>query len=99
MGKTVDKITLLPIDYKIMAALKNVTCLPASWDKKFIKSISGEVMMSEKQRYWMIRLFHKYRRQIRNYETLFLELEPDNHTVKLENTIFGTEIKIERRKD
>lgn len=56
----------------IASALSQVTFLPGSFDKRFVKQLPNwlEREMTEKGRDKMIALFHKYRRQIPNYEKL-----------------------------
>lgn len=56
----------------IAEALSNVTFLPGSFDKRFVKQLPNwlEREMTEKGRARMIAIFHKYRRQIPNYEKL-----------------------------
>lgn len=56
----------------IANALSQVSFLPGSFDKRFVKQLPNwlEREMTEKGRVKMIELLHKYRRQIPNYEKL-----------------------------
>lgn len=50
--------------------LKKCTYQPGAFDKSFVKKINTEpdYIMSEKGRFFMFSLLHKYRRQIGNYQ-------------------------------
>jgi hypothetical protein len=47
-----------------------VTFLPASYDKRFCRGLSPDAGYSEKQIAFIHKLFHKYRRQIYDYESI-----------------------------
>jgi hypothetical protein len=57
-------------EISIIHALSNVTYLPGSFNKRFIRSLNGiadnkpEQEITEKQREWMYRLLYTYRRQV-----------------------------------
>lgn len=55
---------------KIASALKGVTFLPGHFDKRFVRQLNFEKDMTVKGRAFMIKLLHKYRRQIHNYQSL-----------------------------
>lgn len=46
-----------------MKALRHVICPPASWDKRFIRSLGDSISENESRQVW--RLLIRYRRQIR----------------------------------
>lgn len=46
-------------------ALRGCTFIPASWDKKFVRSLQGKEQISERQQYWLKKLVVKYRRQLK----------------------------------
>lgn len=49
---------------EIVNALKQVRCLPGTWDKRFIKSIVFAEALTLNQDEWIYRLLFKYRRQL-----------------------------------
>lgn len=51
-------------DKKMIADLQFCTFLPASFDKKFARDMSGAEKISEKQREYLKKLHYKYRKQI-----------------------------------
>jgi hypothetical protein len=59
----------------LICELNQVTFLPGTWDKKFVRSVfrqfsdNPDKPLSEKQRHWVYRLAYKYRQQL-NYVTL-----------------------------
>lgn len=79
-----EKIVLSDIEKKCFEALKGVTFLPASFDKRFARSIIGATVLTEKQRNYGLYVFNKYRRQIKNYEELAFQLQPDRFDVKVD---------------
>lgn len=64
------------IELKICNRLQFCRFLPATFDKRFVKQLPNwrEREMTEKGRSMMIKLFHKYRRQISDYNSLCAEL-------------------------
>lgn len=53
--------------YDICRELEKVSCLPGTWDKRFIQSVIfglPEDDLTEKQQEWIYRLVYKYRKQI-----------------------------------
>jgi len=47
-----------------------VTFLPGSYDKRFCRGLSPDGDYTEKQIAYMRKCFHKYRRQIKDYEQI-----------------------------
>lgn len=47
-----------------------VTFLPGSYDKRFCNSLAQDADYTEKQIAYMRKCFHKYRRQIKDYEQI-----------------------------
>jgi hypothetical protein len=47
-----------------------VTFLPASYDKRFCRGLPENGKYTEKQISYIHKCFHKYRRQIKDYETI-----------------------------
>lgn len=51
-------------DRALIEKLRGVTFQPGNiWEKKFIQSLLKAATLSEKQRYWLPVLVHKYRKQ------------------------------------
>jgi hypothetical protein len=75
---------------------KHVTFLPASFDKRFVNSISSETECTEKQLKYIEFLFNKYRRQIPDYATLALQFFPErfNIDVQFNSNLFQTDVDI-----
>jgi hypothetical protein len=96
MSKRKPRLPISDIDRKIIAAISAVTFLPGCGDKKFYKSIQNDTWLTEKQKAYLYKIFDRYRRQIRNYETLAMELEPERFKVDVTftQTLFGTESQI-----
>lgn len=61
---------MTPVENSIRIALQKCTFLPGTFDKRFVMNLDGLKPMTEKGRAFMIKCFHKYRRQIPNYEKL-----------------------------
>jgi len=76
-------------EIKVANALLQCTFLPGSFDKRFVKQLPNwqDREMTEKGRAMMLKLFQKYRRQIRNYEELLLEVYPDSFSIQFD--MFG----------
>lgn len=58
---------LRPQEQLCLDALSRCRLLPASWEKRFIRHLSGvsdDYTLSEKQREWVWKLVQKYRRQL-----------------------------------
>lgn len=50
---------------KCHSALSACTFLPASWDKRFVRSIPADIRTTtERQRYWIVFMTKRYRKQI-----------------------------------
>lgn len=79
-----DKTPLSATERKLVVALSHVTFLPASYDKRFYRSISIDGHYTWKQKRYLAFIFNKYRRQIPKYEELALELDPDRFKVEVE---------------
>ena len=60
------------LEHKIAVSLNNCTFLPGSFDKRFVKQLRDKLdqPMTDKGRAFMMSLFHKYRRQIPDYDNL-----------------------------
>lgn len=87
-----SEITALnEIEKKIVKALDTVTFLPASYDKRFYRSLAADAIYTEKQKRYLHFIFNKYRRQIKNYQELAFELQPERFEVKVkfERTLFS----------
>lgn len=53
------------LETRCETALARVTFPVASWDKRFFRNIPREPSdLTVKQRYWLVKLTYKYRRQI-----------------------------------
>lgn len=83
---------MTPLEKKIANALSPaiVTYLPGSFHKKFAGQLPNwhEREMTEPGRKLMLEMLHRYRRQIRNYQQLCLELEIEkkkNHENQIQN--------------
>ena len=88
-----ERTKLNEIESKIVNALLCVTFLPASYDKRFYKSMDADGIYTEKQKKYLHFIFNKYRRQIKNYKELSFELEPERFDVKIkfEKNLFTVE--------
>lgn len=92
-----EKSELNKSEKKMIVALAQVTFLPASFDKRFYKGCSVYGVYSEKQKKYLHFIFNKYRKQIRGYEDLAMELYPDrfNLEVNFNEDLFNScDIKI-----
>ena len=87
----VEKNPLSEIEKEVVKALDRVTFLPASYDKRFFRSISVDGYYTWKQKRYLHFIFNKYRKQINNYQELALRLDPDrfNVEVKFEGDLFS----------
>lgn len=47
-----------------LLSLAGVTCLPGSFDKRFIRNLQGATELTEKQAALIDKMVHRYRRQI-----------------------------------
>lgn len=85
------------LEAKIANALLRCSFQAGSADKRFVKQLPNwaKRTMTEKGKAFMITLLHKYRRQIKNYDELCLELNPDDFALKV--NLFG-EAEINRKK-
>lgn len=92
-----ERTALNEIEKKIVKALDAVTFLPASYDKRFYRSLSVDALYTEKQKRYLHFVFNKYRRQIRNYEQLAFELQPERFDIKVkfETDLFSQDGKAE----
>lgn len=86
-----EKEPLTAIEKEIVSKLNMVTFLPASYDKRFFRSISTDGYYTWKQKRYLHFIFNKYRKQIRGYEELALRLEPERFevNVKFEGDLFS----------
>jgi hypothetical protein len=96
MSKRKPRIPLNELQRKIVASISAVTFLPGCGDKRFYRSIKDDLWLTEGQINYLYKIFDKYRRQIRDYELLAMELEPERFKVDLrfQTTLFGTEANI-----
>lgn len=78
------KHELSEVDKKIISAMNCVVFLPGSYDKRFYNSVSFLEEITEKQRVYLRFIFNKYRRQIKNYEPIAFEMDPDRFNVNVE---------------
>ena len=92
-----ERSPLSAIEKEVVKALDQVTFLPASYDKRFWKSLSVDGHYTWKQKRYIAFIFNKYRQQIRNYQDLALRLEPDrfNVEVKFERDLFSVDGRAE----
>lgn len=81
-----ERTPLSEVEKKLIRALGSVTFLPASYDKRFYRSLSVDAVYTEKQKRYLHFVFNKYRKQIPNYQDLAFELEPGRFDV---NVKFG----------
>lgn len=72
-----ERSPLSAIEKEVVKALDQVTFLPASYDKRFWKSLSVDGHYTWKQKRYIAFIFNKYRKQISNYQDLALRLDPD----------------------
>jgi len=79
-----EKSPLSDVEKEVVKALDQVTFLPASYDKRFWRSLSVDGHYTWKQKRYIHFVFNKYRRQIRNYQELALRLEPDRFEVEVQ---------------
>jgi hypothetical protein len=88
-----ERTQLNEVEKKVVKALVAVTFLPASYDKRFYRSLSVDGLYTEKQKKYLHFIFNKYRRQIKNYQELAFELEPDRFDVKVkfERNLFAVD--------
>lgn len=61
--KTVRRL-MTEMEKEAVSCLSQVRFLPASWDKRFARSLSGSDTLTEKEAPQVWRLFKRYRRQI-----------------------------------
>ena len=87
------KTKLSEVEKKLITALGQVVFLPASYDKRFYRSLSTDALYTQKQKRYLHFIFNKYRRQISNYQELAFELEPERFDVKIrfEKTLFSSD--------
>lgn len=85
-----ERSPLSEIEKKLVRALGNVTFFPASYDKRFYRSLSVDGHYTWKQKRYLHFVFNKYRKQIRNYKDLAIELEPDRFNLNID--LFGMTI-------
>jgi hypothetical protein len=88
-----ERQSLTETEKKILKALDSVVFLPASYDKRFYRSLSPDALYTEKQKRYLHFVFNKYRRQINNYSELAFELQPERFDVKVkfEKTLFDVQ--------
>lgn len=88
-----ERAPLNEIEKKLVEALGQVTFLPASYDKRFCRCLAVDGLYTEKQKRYLHFVFNKYRRQIKNYQKLAFELQPERFDVKVkfERDLFSAE--------
>jgi len=84
------------LEKKIANALSGVSFLAAGFDKRFTRQLPNweNRDMTENGRAKMIAIFHKYRRQIKNYEQICQQLNPENYVEVVD--MFGNKKKIKK---
>ena len=97
MSKRKPRLPATEIELQMIRVLGSVTYLPGSFDKKFHQSIENDTWLTEKQREYLLVIFEKYRRQITDYDTIAMQVWPDRYKVKIDNTLFGIDIKIQKQ--
>lgn len=60
----VERVDLSPLERSMLAALASCTFLPGSFEKRFVRDISGVTALTEKQRALFYKTFFRYRRQM-----------------------------------
>jgi hypothetical protein len=92
-----ERSPLSELEKKLVKALGVVTFLPASYDKRFARSLSIDGHYTWKQKRYLAFIFNKYRKQIRNYQDLAMQLDPDrfNVEVKFERDLFSVDGRAE----
>jgi hypothetical protein len=79
-----------PPEIKIATALGNCSFAPGSWDKRFCRSMAAmaknalDIPMTERQRVHLLRLVHKYRRQM---PTKIIEIALDESVVAADRRV------------
>ena len=79
-----NRTELNKTEKKLVIALAAVTFMPASYDKRFYCNMSVNGLYTDKQKNYLHFIFNKYRKQIRNYEELAMELDPDRFKVEID---------------
>lgn len=97
MSKRKTRLPITLVEAMMIKALSAVTFLPGSFDKRFYRAIENDTWLTQKQQEYLLVIFEKYRRQIVDYDTIAMQVWPDRYKVILDNTLFGTEIKIEKK--
>lgn len=92
-----ERTELNEVEKKIVKALDSVTFLPASYDKRFCRSMTTDGTYTEKQKNYLHFVFNKYRKQIKNYKELAFELQPERFdvNVKFETDLFAQDGRAE----
>lgn len=78
-----ERSPLSEVEKEVVKALNLVIFLPASYDKRFFRSISIDGHYTWKQKRYLHFIFNKYRRQVKGYEELAFRLEPDRFDVEV----------------
>lgn len=60
----VSRVDLTPLERKMLRLLAGCTFLPGSFEKRFVRSISDQTALTEKQRALFHKMFYRYRRQM-----------------------------------
>lgn len=60
----VERVDLSPLERSMLAALARCTFRPGSFEKRFVRDISGVTALTERQRAVFYRTFYRYRRQM-----------------------------------
>jgi hypothetical protein len=97
MSKRKPRLPITELERLMIQGLGYVTFLPGSFDKRFYRAIENDTWLTDKQGEYLRVIFEKYRRQIPDYDAIAMQVWPDKYKVKIDNTLFGTEIKIEKQ--
>lgn len=83
IDQTFERSPLSEIEKEMLRSLVLVTFLPASYDKRFCRSLSENGMYTWKQKRYLKFVFNKYRRQIKNYNDIALRMDPNRFDVEI----------------
>lgn len=67
------------LEKKVLNRLANATFLPGSFDKRFIRNMAAtwtERDLTVKGRDYLLKMLHRYKRQIPDYKQLISEITP-----------------------
>ena len=97
MSKRKPRLPITELERLMIQGLGYVTFLPGSFDKRFYRAIENDTWLTDPQKEYLKEIFKKYRRQIPDYDAIAMQVWPDEYKIKLDNTLFGTDIKIEKK--